>query len=208
VRQAFRDAGHDAWSCDLLPADDCQQYHLRGDVLDYAYGNRPFPDGWRYGWDLVIAHPPCTYLTNAGARWWPKRQIEQAKALAFVRWLMALPAPRIAIENPPGRIGSQIRKADQYIHPWQFGHPETKTTGLWLKNLPPLQPTQNVREEMNKLPAHQKHRIHWMPPGPERSKERSRTFEGIARAMAAQWGPLLPNARLTAPDTAQRMHDE
>jgi site-specific DNA-cytosine methylase len=179
VRQAFRDRGHDAWSCDLLPAEDGSRFHIQGDVRELHF--------WDLTCDLLIAHPPCTYLTNAGARWWPGRQQEQADALEFVRWLMNAPAERIAIENPPGRIGSQIRKADQYIHPWQFGHMETKTTGLWLKNLPKLTPTKIVYDEMQKLPAHQRHRVHWMKPGPDRWKERSRTYQGIADAFAAQW---------------------
>lgn len=197
VRQAFRALGHNAWSCDLLPAEDGSKYHLTGDALEWAELGCP-PDThkayeyWIKPWDLLIAHPPCTYLTNAGARWWPNRRQEQADALAFVRALMDAPIERIAIENPPGRIGSQIRKADQYIHPWQFGHMETKTTGLWLKNLPLLQPTAIVREEMDKLPAHQKHRVHWAKPGPDRWKERSRTLPGIANAMAQQWGALGP----------------
>lgn len=193
VRQAFRALGHAAWSCDLLPSEDGSPWHIQGDVREVLAG-WSIREHWQIKcdptpWDLMIAHPPCTYLTNAGARWWPDRQQEQAEALEFVRQLMSAPIERIAIENPPGRIGSQIRKADQYIHPWQFGHMETKTTGLWLKNLPKLKPTNIVHDEMQKLPAHQKHRVHWMKPGPDRWKERSRTYEGIARAMAEQWGP-------------------
>ena len=168
VRQAFRDRGHDAWSCDLLPAEDGSKFHRTDDALRVARGSH---------WDLMIAHPPCTYLTNAGARWWPNRQQEQSDALAFVRMLMNSPIERIAIENPPGRIGSQIRKADQYIHPWQFGHMETKTTGLWLKNLPLLKPKNIVKDDMDKLPPKEKNRIHWMSPGPNRAKERSRTYQ-------------------------------
>lgn len=189
VRQAFRARGHDAWSCDLLPAEDGDEHHIQGDALKCAINTGDFYHHAQ--WDLMIAHPPCTYLTNAGARWWPGRQQEQAAALEFVRRLLGCGIKRIAIENPPGRIGSQIRKADQYVHPWQFGHMETKTTGLWLENLPPLIPTQIVFDDMQKLPKHEKHRIHWMKPGPERSKERSRTYPGIAEAMAAQWGALL-----------------
>lgn len=186
VRDAFRALGHEAHSADLLPTERPSPWHYEGEMRHIFSDYLPA----RGGFDLMIAHPPCTYLTNAGARWWPNKQREQAEALEFVRWLMALPIDHIAIENPPGRIGSQIRKADQYIHPWQFGHMETKTTGLWLKNLPKLTPTDIVHEEMQKLPAHQKHRIHWMKPGPDRAKERSRTFQGIADAMAQQWGAL------------------
>jgi site-specific DNA-cytosine methylase len=181
VRQAFRDRGHDAVSWDLLPAEDGSVHHIQGPIkFALLYSAEK--------WDLMIAHPPCTYLTNAGARWWPGREQEQAEALAFVRALMDAPIHRVAIENPPGRIGSQIRKADQYIHPWQFGHMETKTTGLWLKNLPLLRPTHIVKDEMDKLPCKQKNRIHWMSPSKDRAKERSRTYQGIADAMAEQWG--------------------
>ena len=180
VRDAFSAAGCDAWSCDLLESETAGQNYI-GDVRDML--TQP--------WDLMIAHPPCTYLTNAGARWWPGRQQEQAEALAFVRLLLDAPIERIALENPPGRIGSQIRKADQYIHPWEHGHMETKATGLWLKNLPPLKPTHDVREAMDTLPKSEKHRVHWMKPGPDRWKERSRTYTGIAHAMAQQWAPLL-----------------
>lgn len=183
VRRAFRERGHLAYSCDLLPAEDRSPYHFQGDVFDAIKAARH-----QFEVDLMIAHPPCTYLTSSGARWWPNRKQEQQQALEFVRRLLAAPIRKIALENPPGRIGSQIRKADQYIHPWQFGHMETKTTGLWLKNLPKLVPTNIVRDDMLKLPAHQKYRVHYMSPGINRSKERSRTYEGIARAMAEQWG--------------------
>ena len=184
VRQAFRDRGHDAWSCDLLPAEDNSYWHYQGDVLEFIWARNHLD----MGFDLMIAHPPCTYLTNAGARWWKYKGEEQWAALQFVLKLMDAPIPRVAIENPPGRIGSQIRKADQYIHPWQFGHMETKTTGLWLKNLPLLKPTHIVKDDMDKLPCKQKNRVHWMSPGPDRAKERSRTYQGIADAMAEQWG--------------------
>ena len=182
VRDAFAALGHDAWSCDLLPSETLGQHYI-GDVRDML----------AQPWDLMVCHPPCTYLTNAGARWWPGRQVEQAAALDFVRLLLGSPIPRIALENPPGRIGSQVRKACQYVHPWEHGHMETKTTGLWLKGLPLLRVTRNVRDAMDKLPKHEKHRVHWMPPGPNRWKERSRTYPGIANAMAKQWGHLLPS---------------
>lgn len=178
VREAFRRAGHYAMSCDLLPTEQPGN-HYQGDVRDMLKERR---------WDLLIAHPPCTVLTNAGARWWAGREQEQEKALDFVRMLMNVDVQRIAIENPPGRIGSAIRPADQYVQPWQFGHRETKKTGLWLKGLPPLQPTNDVHTEMMALPIAQRSRVHWMKPGPERWKERSRTYQGIADAMASQWG--------------------
>lgn len=180
VREAFRAKGHDAWSCDLLPSEDNSGFHVQRDVLSLL-------KEWRR-WDLMIAHPPCTVLTNAGARWWAGREAEQAAALEFVRALMGAPIPLIAIENPPGKIGTAIRKADQYIQPWQFGHMETKKTGLWLKGLPPLKPTNDVHAEMMQLILAQRSRVHWMPPGPDRWKERSRTYAGIASAMADQWG--------------------
>lgn len=181
VRQAFRDAGHDAVSWDLLPAEDESIHHIQGPIkfaMLYSADK----------WDLMIAHPPCTYLTNAGARWWAGKAQEQADALAFVRMLMACQIPRIAIENPPGKIGTAIRPADQYIQPWEHGHMETKRTGLWLKGLPKLMPTKDVHSGMMNLTLAQRSRVHWMPPGPNRSKNRSRTLPGIGAAMAAQWG--------------------
>lgn len=180
VRLAFRSRGHDAWSCDLLPAEDGSPYHLQMDVLKALRTPRC------YGMDLMIAHPPCTHLAVSGARWFKDKQPEQAAALEFVRCLMAAPIPRIAIENPISIISSRIRKPDQIIQPWQFGHGETKATCLWLKNLPPLVPTQIVEGR--------EARVHRMPPGPDRWKDRSRTFEGIAQAMADQWGALSTEA--------------
>ena len=170
VREAFRGRGHDAYSCDLLPAEDGSEFHFRGDALEYIGGGY---------WDLMVAHPPCTHLAVSGARWFKDKLPEQEAALRFVRALMAAPIERIAIENPISIISSRIRKPDQIIQPWQFGHGETKATCLWLKNLPPLQPTNIVPGREN--------RVHRMPPGPDRWKERSRTFRGIADAMASQW---------------------
>lgn len=175
VRDAFRARGHDAWSCDLLPTEGDPTWHLRGDVFEYL-DFRP--------WDLMVAHPPCTDLAVSGARHFAAKIEDgrQQRALDFVRQLMDTPIPRIAIENPISVISSKIRKPDQIVQPWQFGHGETKATCLWLKNLPKLVPTDVVegREQ----------RIHRMPPGPDRWKERSRTFKGIAEAMADQWGSL------------------
>lgn len=184
VRDAFRAFGHDAWSCDLLPTDGDPAYHLQGDVLPML----------RKGWDLMIAHPPCTYLTNAGVchlytdphRW--KALIEGA---VFFRTLLLAPIERIAVENPiMHKYAASIvgQRQTQVIQPWMFGHLEQKATGLWLKGLPPLQPTHNVREEMLQLPANQRQRLHYLSPSPERWKERSKTFQGVASAMAAQWG--------------------
>lgn len=175
VRDAFRRQGHDAWSCDILPTEQCGP-HIQGDVRD-VLGN---------GWDLMVAHPPCTHLAVSGARWFKEKQAEQAEALDFVRTLLDAPIPRIALENPISIISSRIRKPDQIIQPWQFGHGETKATCLWLKGLPPLVPT-NIVEGREA-------RVHRMPPGPDRWKERSRTFAGIAEAMASQWGSSLEAA--------------
>lgn len=172
VREAFRKLGHDAWSCDLLESEDASPFHIQGDVVNVL------PDGW----DLMIAHPPCTHLAVSGARHFAAKRESgvQQDALDFVRLLMNAPIDRICIENPISIISSHIRKPDQIIQPWQFGHGETKATCLWLKNLPPLEPTNIVdgREA----------RVHRMPPGKDRWKERSRTYQGIADAMASQWG--------------------
>lgn len=169
VRDAFAALGHDAWSCDLLPSETAGKHH-QGDVLGILHD----------GWDLMVAHPPCTHLAVSGARWFHEKREEQAEALAFVRALLAAPIPHIALENPVSIIGTAIREPDQIIQPWQYGHGETKATCLWLKNLPPLRPTRIVEGR--------EARVHRMPPGPNRWRERSRTFAGIAQAMADQWG--------------------
>jgi hypothetical protein len=134
------------------------------------------------GWDLMIAHPPCTHLAISGARWFKEKQYEQSFAIAFFKCLVEANIPRIAIENPIGIMSTLYRKPDQIIQPWQFGHGETKATCLWLKGLPLLQPTNIVEGR--------EHRIHKMPPGPNRGRERSRTYQGIADAMAEQWGNI------------------
>jgi hypothetical protein len=170
VRRSFRVMGHEAWSCDLLPARDGSPFHYQGDVRDVLYD----------GWDMLIAHPPCTHLSVSGARWFKNKQREQAEALDFVRLLLDTDIPRTALENPVSVISSRIRKPDQIIQPWMFGHGETKATCLWLKNLPLLVPTEVV--------AGREARIHRMAPGPDRSRLRSETYAGIAAAMAMQWG--------------------
>lgn len=172
VRDAFIAEGHDAMSCDLLPTERPGP-HYQGDVLDLLNDEK---------FDMMIAHPPCTHLAVSGARWFKDKLAEQADAMEFVRNLMAARIPRIALENPISIISSRIRKPDQIIQPWMFGHGETKATCLWLKGLPLLAPTNIVdgREA----------RVHMMPPGPDRWKERSRTMQGVANAMAAQWGNL------------------
>ena len=173
VREAFRKLGHDAWSCDLLPSEDESGHHYQGSVEWFMYSGK---------WDLMIAHPPCTDIAVSGARHFAEKIADgrQQRALEFVQMLMDAPIKRIAIENPISVISSRIRKPDQIIQPWQFGHGETKATCLWLKNLPKLKPT-NVVEGREA-------RVHRMPPGPDRWKERSRTYQGIADAFAAQWG--------------------
>jgi hypothetical protein len=181
VREAFRCRGHDAWSCDLLPAEDGSEYHLQADVLDVL-------DGGEH-WDLMIAHPPCTHLAVSGARWFKEKRTEQEAALAFVARLLNAPIQRIALENPISIISSKIRKPDQIIQPWQFGHGEVKATCLWLKSLPALKPTDIVE---GRTP-----RVHYASPGPDRWKERSRTMQGIAEAMADQWGSQTPQVSVT-----------
>lgn len=168
VRDAFRERGHDALSCDLLPTD-VPGPHYQGDVRELL----------GEGWDLMVCHPPCTHLAVSGARWFKDKVAEQADALEFVRLLLDAPIPRIVLENPVSIISSRIRKPDQVIQPWQFGHGETKATCLWLKNLPNLCPTNIVAGRVA--------RVHRMPPGPDRWKERSRTFQGVAEAMADQF---------------------
>lgn len=171
VRDAFLRKGHTALSCDFLPTEQ-EGPHFQGDVLSILQD----------GWDLMIAHPPCTHLAVSGARWWKDKRAEQAEALEFVRNLLNAPIDKIALENPISRISSAIRKPDQIIQPWMFGHGETKATCLWLKNLPPLQPA-------NIVPGREA-RVHRMPPSKNRWRERSRTYSGIAEAMAEQWGSL------------------
>jgi hypothetical protein len=155
-------------SCDLLPTEVLGP-HYQGDVRDIIND----------GWDLLIAHPPCTHLAVSGARWFKDKLVEQQEALDFVRMLLDAPIPRIALENPISIISSKIRKPDQIVQPWMFGHGETKATCLWLKGLPLLTPTDVVEGREAK--------VHRMSPGPDRWKDRSRTYLGVARAMAAQW---------------------
>lgn len=178
VREAFRKLGHDAWSADLLPADDSSPFHVQGDVMNIL----------GEGWDMMIGHPPCTRLCNSGVCWLEKRNLwgDMEKGADFFKALWEAPIELIALENPIphkyalARIG---RRYDQIIQPWMFGHGETKATCLWLKNLPPLLPTLFATER--------KDRLHRLPPGPDRWKERSKTFQGIADAMAQQWGTLI-----------------
>lgn len=171
VRDAFRNVGHDAMSCDLLPTDQPGP-HYQGDVRDVLND----------GWDMMVAHPPCTHLAVSGARHFARKRAsgEQQEALDFVRLLLDAPIAKIALENPISIISSEIRKPDQIVQPWMFGHGETKATCLWLKNLPKLTPTEVVDGRAA--------RVHRMPPSADRWKKRSETYPGIAKAMAEQWG--------------------
>jgi len=169
VRDAFKAKGHDAWSCDLLPTD-VEGQHIQGDVLDIL----------DQGWDLMIAHPPCTHLAVSGARWFKDKRKEQLEALEFVKALLNAPIDKIALENPVSIISTKIRKPTQIVQPWQHGHGETKATCLWLKGLPKLVPTDIVEGR--------EARVHKMPPSKDRWKLRSETYSGIAKAMAEQWG--------------------
>jgi len=187
VRRAFAARGHDAWSCDLLESEDGSPKHVVGDALD-VIGD---------GWDLMIAHPPCTHLAVSGARHFPAKRADgrQQAALDFVRALLAAPIERIALENPVSIISTQIRPADQTVQPWWFGHGEVKATCLWLKNLPLLKPTEVVEGR--------EPRVHRMAPSPDRWRERSRTLAGFAAAMADQWGretlPLFARTLMEQP---------
>lgn len=172
VRESFAAKGHNAWSCDLLSTDRPGN-HYQCDVLEIIYGKN-------YHWDIMIAHPPCTHLAVSGARWFKDKVGEQHEALKFVRYLMDAPINQICIENPVSIISSHIRKPDQCIQPWMFGHGETKKTCLWLKNLSPL-------VGLNRVPGRVA-RIHSLPPSEDRWKQRSTTYQGIADAMVQQWG--------------------
>ena len=184
VRDAFAARGHDAWSCDILDTESKGQ-HIKGDVLQHL----------NKGWQMMIAHPPCTHLATTSARWFVegKKPLHlRTEALSFVRTLMAAPIERICIENPVSVISSYIREADQMIHPYEFGHKEYKRTCLWLKNLPLLKATDNVYEETKNLPIKEKQKTWWIGDGKvDRAivqKKRSKFFTGIASAMADQWG--------------------
>ena len=170
VREAFRKQGHEAWSCDLLESEDGSANHIRGDVLEVIRNQH---------WDLMVAHPPCTHLAVSGARYFKDKVVEQAEALDFVRELLNAPIERIALENPISVISTKVRKPDQIIQPWQYGHGETKATCLWLKNLPKLVPTNIVDGRASNILK--------FSPSPNRWKERSRTYQGIADAMGEQW---------------------
>lgn len=177
----FRRLGHEAYSCDLLPASGgAPQWHIQADALEVC----------KMEWDMVIAFPPCTNLAVSGARWFPEKRRNGSQLMGegfFLAFTALDHVPRVAIENPIGIMSREYRKPDQIIQPWMFGHPETKATCLWLKGLPPLVPTNDVSAEMAELPDSEAHRVHNMSPGPQRAALRSKTYPGIARAMAEQW---------------------
>jgi hypothetical protein len=176
VRDAFIAKGHEAWSCDLLPTEKPGK-HIQDNVLNHL------DDHWGTNtsdWDLMIAHPPCTHLAVSGARWFKDKQHEQKYAIDFFMKLVNAPIPKICVENPVSIMSTVYRKPDQIIQPWWFGHGETKATCLWLKGLPKLVPTTIVEGRQP--------RVHYESPGKNRWKNRSRTMQGIADAMAAQWG--------------------
>lgn len=199
VRDAFSKLGHDAWSIDILPTESKGQ-HIQDDVLKHL----------DKGWDLMIAHPPCTYLCVTGTGWlyhpddkhldkrirrphpkFPNRRQQQKEALEFVQKLMDAPIEKICIENPVSVISSNIRKPNQYVQPYEYGHLECKKTGLWLKNLPTLTPSKNLKKETMSLPKGQRCKGWFLPPSKDRGKIRSKFFTGIADAMAQQWGGNL-----------------
>jgi hypothetical protein len=184
VRRAFRKRGHDAWSCDLLPADDGSSYHYQGDVMDIIND----------GWDLLIGHPPCTYLCNSGVSWLHKQEgrwDRMRDGAEFFKLLWESDIPRIALENPiMHKYAKEIigTNQTQLVQPWMFGHAESKATCLWLKGLNPLIETNNVKEKWKSLPKKEAQRLHMLPPSKDRWKLRSETYQGIADAMAEQWG--------------------
>ena len=184
VREAFRALGHDAWSCDLLPADDGSEFHYQGSVFDILED----------GWDLMIAHPPCTYLCNSGVSWLHRiegRWDQMREGAEFFKALLNAPIPKICIENPIMHKYAKEIIGDNYaqlVQPYQFGHPESKATCFWLKGLEPLQETENVKEQWQALPKKEAQRLHMLPPSKDRWKIRSETYQGIANAMAQQWG--------------------
>lgn len=191
ICKEFRALGHEAYSCDLLPCSGGHpEWHLQMDVFEAIKFQK---------WDLLIGHPPCTFIAVSGARWMynkdgsinQERKRNQDEALDFVRALMSVDIEHIAIENPISVISSAIRKPDQIIEPWQFGHPEKKKTCLWLKNLPPLRPTNNVYDEMIQLPKNRQSVIHYMSSSADRGKLRSKTYKGIAEAIAQQWSEYV-----------------
>ena len=184
VREAFAKKGWDAWSCDLLPTDQPSDKHIQGDCLEAIASQK---------WDMIIGHPPCTHLSLSGAKYWAEKRADgrQQKAIKFVEDIFFADCPLICVENPVGALTkhSKLGKATQYIQPYEFGHAEQKRTGLWLKGLPKLKGTKFI--DVKNLPHKERHRLHWLPPSKDRWKIRSTTFQGIADAMADQFGGLV-----------------
>lgn len=183
VCKAFRELGHEAYSCNIEPCSGGHpEWHLQCDALEML----------KLQWDMIIAHPPCTHLSSSGARWFPEKRADgrQQQGIDFFMSFTRADCPHIAVENPVGIMSTQYRKPDQIIQPWMFGHPEKKATCLWLKGLPKLEPTNDVSAYMRTLPKSRQERLHYLPPGPDRARIRSRTFPGIAKAMAEQWGGI------------------
>lgn len=182
VRDAFRAKGHDAWSCDLEPSDD-DKYHLQDDVITILENSDK--------WDLIIAHPPCTYLSVSGNRYYAHRSDLYLPAVEFAKMFFDY-ADKVCVENPVGRLSTHWRKPDQYIQPWEFGHDASKKTGLWLKNLPPLRRTKYIPPTNGKYYSNQTSSgQNRLGPSATRGKERSITYQGIAEAMADQWGSVV-----------------
>lgn len=196
---AFRERGHEAYSCDIQPCSGGHpEWHIQGDALRIL---RPdgveivTEDGAKHyvpKWDLLIAHPPCTDLAVSGAKWFAEKRADgrQQAAIDFFMQFVNADCEHIAVENPVSIMSTQYRKPDQIIQPWMFGHPEKKATCLWLKGLPPLVPTNDVSDYMKTLPKNQQERLHYLPPSPDRAKLRSKTFPGLAKAMASQWSGI------------------
>jgi hypothetical protein len=181
VCKAFREKGHEAYSCDIEPCSGGHpEWHLQQDVVPLL----------EQEWDMIIAFPPCTDLCVSGARWFRQKQENgsQQKSVEFFMKFANAKCGKVCIENPVGIMSTVWKEPDQFIQPYQFGHPEYKKTCLWLKGLPMLRETNNVLDELLKLPRSQREKIHFMSPSKERSKLRSKTYPGIAKAMAEQWG--------------------
>lgn len=186
VTEAFINLGFtNVYSCDLLPTSgNYPAHHLQCDALELL----------KLKWDMIIAHPPCTHLASSGAAWFKEKRADgrQQAAIDFFMKFINADCPHIAVENPIGIMSTRYRKPDQIIQPWMFGHPEKKATCLWLKGLPPLKSTNDVSEYMKTLPKRCQERLYYLPPSPERAKLRSKTFSGVAKAMAEQWaGPCV-----------------
>lgn len=187
VCKEMRRLGHEAYSCDIIPCSGGHpEWHIQCDALELL----------KMRWDMIIAHPPCTHLAVSGARYFRQKQADgrQQNAIDFFMAFVDADCERVAIENPVSIMSSRYRKPDQIIQPWMFGHPEQKSTCLWLKGLPPLKPTENVYEEMIKRPKKERERLHYLSPSADRAKIRSKTYPGIARAMAEQWAGVCEGA--------------